>query len=49
MNFDQVKNKVLTNFIAGNSITIISKNLELEVNEVERIIRNFLVAKLNME
>ena len=46
---DSNRNDILTNFIAGKSVSVISKNLNFSTKEVESVIRNFLVARLNME
>ena len=46
---DSNRNEILTNFIAGKSVSMISKNLNFKTKEVESVIRNFLIAKLNME
>ena len=46
---DNNRNEILTNFIAGKSVSVISKNLDFEIKDVESVIRNFLIAKLNME
>ena len=46
---DSNRNEILTNFIAGKSVSIISKNLNFKTKEVESVIRSFLVSKLNME
>ena len=46
---DNNRNEILTNFIAGKSVSMISKNLNFKTKEVESVIRNFLIAKLNME
>lgn len=46
---DNIRNEILSNFIGGKSVRIISKNLNFKTDVVERVIRNFLIAKLNME
>lgn len=44
---DSDRNWILTNFIAGKSVSIISKNFKFKIKDVEAVIRNFLIRKLN--
>ena len=46
---DNNRNEILSSFIAGKSVNLISKNLNFKTKEVESVIRSFLVSKLNME
>ena len=46
---DSNRNEILSSFIGGKSVSLISKNLNFKTNEVESVIRSFLVSKLNME
>ena len=46
---DSNRNEILSSFIGGKSVNLISKNLNFKTKEVESVIRNFLVSKLNME
>ena len=46
---DSNRNEILSSFIGGKSVNLISKNLNFKTKEVESVIRSFLVSKLNME
>lgn len=46
---DSNRNEILSSFIGGKSVSLISKNLNFKTKEVESVIRSFLVSKLNME
>ena len=46
---DSNRNEILSSFIGGKSVSLISKNLNFKTKEVESVIRSFLVSKLNTE